>query len=76
MPRRRTATGEWWEKSGRVENQAPALTPLSVILSDGEYFIQSMLATQLNHLVENDELEKNTVIKLTSFVINTVQNRK
>lgn len=35
-----------------------------------------MLATQLNHLVENDELEKNTVIKLTSFVINTVQQRK
>ena len=52
------------------------LIPCSVILSDGEYFIQSMLATQLNHLVENDELEKNTVIKLTSFVINTVQNRK
>lgn len=35
-----------------------------------------MLATQLNSFVENDSLRKNVVIKLTSFVTNTVQNKK
>jgi replication factor A1 len=49
---------------------------LSVILSDGSYFIQSMLATQLNHFVENHELDKNVLIKLTNYVTNSVQNRK
>lgn len=48
----------------------------SVILSDGSYFIQSMLATQLNNLVEDKSLDKNVVIKLTNFVTNSVQNRK
>lgn len=47
-----------------------------IILSDGKYFIQAMLATQLNHYVENKELEKNVVIKLTQFVTNAVQGRR
>jgi replication factor A1 len=48
----------------------------SVILSDGQFFIQSMLATQLNNLVEGGELDKNVVIKLTNYVTNEVQKRK
>ncbi|ORY31367.1 hypothetical protein BCR39DRAFT_90121 [Naematelia encephala] len=47
-----------------------------IILSDGEYFIQSMLATQLNNFVDDGSLAKNAVIKLTSFVTNAVQGRK
>ncbi|KAL7423241.1 Replication factor A protein 1 [Cryptotrichosporon argae] len=47
-----------------------------IILSDGTYFIQSMLATQLNHHVDSGALDKNVIIKLTQFVTNTVQNRK
>jgi hypothetical protein len=35
-----------------------------------------MLATQLNHFVENHELDKNVLIKLTNYVTNSVQNRK
>ena len=35
-----------------------------------------MLATQLNGHVDNKELDKNVVIKLTSFVTNAVQGRK
>lgn len=53
----------------------PQLTP-SVILSDGSYFIQSMLATQLNNYVDNKELDKMVLIKLTNYVTNAVQNRK
>lgn len=40
------------------------------------YFVQSMLATQLNNFVEDESLHKNVVIKLTNFVTNTVQNKK
>jgi len=47
-----------------------------VILSDGSYFIQSMLATQLNSFVESGELDKLVLIKLTNYVTNSVQNRK
>jgi len=35
-----------------------------------------MLATQLNVHVDNKELDKNVVIKLTEFVTNAVQGRK
>lgn len=35
-----------------------------------------MLATQLNSYVENNELDKNVVIKLTNFVTNSVQNKR
>lgn len=47
-----------------------------MILSDGKFFIQSMLATQLNELVTNKDLDKNVVVKLTEFVTNAVQGRK
>lgn len=47
-----------------------------VILSDGTHFIQSMLATQLNHMVESKELDKNVVVKLSQYVTNAVQGRK
>lgn len=47
-----------------------------IILSDGQYFIQAMLATQLNVHVDNKELDKNVVIRLTEFVTNAVQGRK
>lgn len=49
---------------------------LRIILSDGKFFIQSMLATQLNHFVEDKHLDKNVVVKLTGFVTNAVQGRK
>ena len=47
-----------------------------IILSDGNHFIQGMLATQLNHLVDDHTLDKNTVVKLKQFVTNAVQGRK
>ncbi|KLT46222.1 replication factor-a protein [Cutaneotrichosporon oleaginosum] len=35
-----------------------------------------MLGTQLNNLIEDESIKKNSLIKLTQFVINTVQNKK
>ncbi|KAI5476412.1 replication factor A1 [Pseudohyphozyma bogoriensis] len=49
-----------------------------LLLSDGEYFTQGMLATTLNHLIasETPSIDKNTVIRLTSYASNMVQNRQ
>lgn len=35
-----------------------------------------MLATQLNNMVEDKELDKNVVVRLSSYVTNAVQGRK
>lgn len=47
-----------------------------LILSDGTHFIQSMLATQMNSLVTNKDIDKNSVIKLVQFACNAVQDRR
>ena len=38
--------------------------------------MQAMLATQLNHMCESGEVEKNTIIKVTGFALNPVKERK
>eukprot|EP00566_Odontella_aurita_P008209 CAMPEP_0113582910 /NCGR_PEP_ID=MMETSP0015_2-20120614/32195_1 /TAXON_ID=2838 /ORGANISM="Odontella" /LENGTH=659 /DNA_ID=CAMNT_0000487671 /DNA_START=108 /DNA_END=2087 /DNA_ORIENTATION=- /assembly_acc=CAM_ASM_000160 len=45
------------------------------ILSDGENFIQGMLATQLNHMVEDRQIADNTIVKIRDFMVNPVQNK-
>jgi replication factor A1 len=52
------------------------LPPTRVILSDGVNYIQSMLATQLNKMVDSKEIDKNTLLKLTGFATNVVSDRR
>jgi replication factor A1 len=47
-----------------------------VILSDGVHFVQSMLATQLNGLVEKDLIGRNALIRLDRFTVNFVQKKR
>ena len=47
-----------------------------VIISDGRFYAQSMLTTQLNSLVEEDKLRKNAIVKLNEYICNNVQARK
>lgn len=47
-----------------------------IILSDGIHYAQAMLATQKRHLIENEELEKNCIVRITQYASNSVQNRK
>ncbi|GAA6006425.1 hypothetical protein JCM11491_004952 [Sporobolomyces phaffii] len=49
-----------------------------LVVSDGEYFAQAMLATNQNHLVALDEhpLQKNSLIKLLTYAVNDVQSRR
>jgi hypothetical protein len=46
------------------------------IVSDGVNYMQGMMATQLNHHIESGQVQSLSVIKLTEFVCNVVQNRK
>jgi len=47
-----------------------------VVLSDGLHYQQGMLATQKNELVHNGRLQKGSIVKLSQYICNDVQNRK
>lgn len=42
---------------------------------DSETFIQSMFSTSLNESVENGEIPKNCLIKMTAYSVNNVKDR-
>ena len=44
-----------------------------MIVSDGAFFMQAMLATQLNEKCESGEVDKNTVIHVRNLAINPVK---
>jgi len=45
------------------------------IISDGQYYAQGMLATQVTHLVHSGELKDNCIVQVEDFMINQVQGR-
>ena len=45
------------------------------VLSDGQHFTHGMLATQMKGLIENGELQVNSIVKITDFMNNAVQDR-
>ena len=47
-----------------------------IILSDGEFFSQAMMATQLNYFVEGGQVQKNTVVVIEKFTCNYVQDKR
>ena len=54
----------------------PSVDRYRVIVSDGEHFVQSMLATQLNYLVEEDAIAKCTIAIIEKFSVNLVQGKR
>lgn len=48
---------------------------IQVVLSDGTHFVQGMLGTQLNHLIRDEALVTNALIRLEEFMNNTIQGR-
>ncbi|GJU85705.1 nucleic acid-binding, OB-fold protein [Tanacetum coccineum] len=46
-----------------------------VLLSDGVWHQQGMLATQQNELVRNNQLHKGSIVLLTQFVCNMIRDR-
>ncbi|OVA18441.1 zinc finger protein [Macleaya cordata] len=47
-----------------------------MLLSDGMHLQQGMLATQMNSLVHSGKLQKGSVVQLSQFVSQVIQNRK
>lgn len=46
-----------------------------LLLSDGIYYQQGMLATQRNELVRSGRLQKGSIVMLNEFVCNVIQSR-
>ena len=38
--------------------------------------MQSMLAVSLNHMVDDEQITRHTIIQITEFLCNTVQKRR
>lgn len=47
-----------------------------IIMSDGEYFIQAMLATQLNAMVQNNSIGKHTVVLVEKVTCNFLKEKR
>lgn len=47
-----------------------------IIISDGENFLQAMLATQLNHLIDEGEIKKHSIVVIEKFSCNLVQEKR
>jgi replication factor A1 len=47
-----------------------------IIISDGLHFIQAMLATQLNELVNNNTIGKHTIATIEKLTCNYVQEKR
>jgi replication factor A1 len=47
-----------------------------VIFSDGDYYIQAMLATQLNEFIVNQSVTKNSIIRLSKLSVNQSQGKR
>ncbi|KAI0076465.1 replication factor-a protein [Panus rudis PR-1116 ss-1] len=57
-------------------NNGTPIDRYRIIVSDGDYFFQAMLATQLNPLVEEDKIGKNSIVRIDKFTCNLVQDRR
>jgi len=47
-----------------------------IIISDGLHFLQAMLATQLNHLVEDERVAKNTIAVIENMSCQLIQDKR
>ena len=53
-----------------------ALDRFRIIISDGQHFLQAMLATQLNTLVQDNSIGRNTVAVIDKLTCNFVQGKR
>ncbi|KAI5858442.1 hypothetical protein BZA05DRAFT_345568 [Tricharina praecox] len=59
-----------------IAAQANAPERFRVVLSDSTHFIQAMISTQTNHVVQSGELQKGCFIKLTNYNAQKVKDKK
>jgi replication factor A1 len=46
-----------------------------MVLSDGQTFVQAMLATQLNNMVQSNEIQLDSIIRVKDFMTNNVNGK-
>lgn len=64
------------KKVAPTNNSTTATDRFRIIISDGVHFVQAMLATQLNDLVANGDINKNTVVIIDKLACNFVQDKR
>ncbi|KAG1761684.1 hypothetical protein EDD22DRAFT_980084 [Suillus occidentalis] len=64
------------KKVAPTPNSTTATDRFRIIISDGVHFVQAMLATQLNDLVANGDINKNTVVIIDKLACNFVQDKR
>lgn len=66
------------KKVGNNANAPTSAPPerYRLIISDGEHYMQAMLATQLNDLVQENSITKNTVAVVDKLTCNYVQEKR
>lgn len=57
-------------------NQPQGTPRYRIILSDGVHFMQAMLATQLNNLIQDGTIVKHSVIKIERLTCNYLQGKR
>ncbi|KAG2041899.1 hypothetical protein BDR03DRAFT_997436 [Suillus americanus] len=64
------------KKVAPTPSSTTATDRFRIIISDGVHFVQAMLATQLNDLVANGDINKNTVVVIDKLACNFVQDKR
>ena len=59
-----------------TQNAASTVERWRVVLSDGAHFIQAMLATQLNPLVHSGEISKGKLMRVNSYSMSKMKEKK
>ena len=57
-------------------NSTATIDRYRIILSDGVHFVQAMLATQLNELVSNGDIVKNSIVVIDKLTCNFVHEKR
>jgi enterochelin esterase-like enzyme len=69
--------GETWVDADLHNFYLSSLTVYGrLVISDGVHFQQAMLATQLNELVNDGQLQPKCVVRLNEYICNTVHGRR
>ena len=61
---------------GTTNNANATTDRYRIIISDGLHFLQAMLATQLNYLVEDDRIGKNTIALIDSMSCQNILDKR
>lgn len=47
-----------------------------IVLSDVTNYVQCMLATQVNHVIHDNKLVRNSIVRITQYQANSVKGKK